>query len=148
MKKTLKYVLATATLVAGLGSLASCKGYEWVDDGKQYTYNTYTSVSPSNWNELTYQDNNDTQIMSYIGSSFFGYDFKFDSNGMIVPGEFTVTYEAATALEVGKFVLSTKCKCHCCRLAIGYKQIVAFYCCTLSVYTGKRHILYYTVCYL
>ena len=31
-----------------------------------YTYNDYTTVSPSNWNELTYQDNNDTQIMNYI----------------------------------------------------------------------------------
>ena len=33
-----------------------------------YTYNDYTAVSPSNWNELTYQDNNDTQIMSYMNS--------------------------------------------------------------------------------
>ena len=24
-----------------------------------YTYNTYLALSPSNWNELTYQDNND-----------------------------------------------------------------------------------------
>ena len=64
-----------------------------------YTYNTYLTLSPSNWNELTYQDNNDTNIMSYIGSSFFGYDFKFDANGEIVPGEFEVTYEAATKLE-------------------------------------------------
>ena len=38
---------------------------------KQAEYNTTTSVMPSNWNELTYADNNDTQIMSYIGSSFF-----------------------------------------------------------------------------
>ncbi len=63
-----------------------------------HTYNTYTSVSPSNWNELTYQDNNDTQIMSYIGSSFFSFDFKFDENGEILPGEFTVNYNAATSL--------------------------------------------------
>ena len=64
-----------------------------------YTYNTYLTLSPSNWNELTYQDNNDREIMSYIGSSFFGYDFKFDENGEILPGEFVVTYEAATNLE-------------------------------------------------
>ena len=64
-----------------------------------YTYNTYLALSPSNWNELTYQDNNDTEIMSYIGSSFFGYDFKFDENGEILPGEFVVTFNAATALE-------------------------------------------------
>lgn len=70
-----------------------------VEEDKTYTYNTYLSLSPSNWNELTYQDNNDTNIMSYIGSSFFGYDFKFDENGEIVPGEFVMKYEAATALE-------------------------------------------------
>ena len=44
---------------------------------KQAQYNTYTTTMPSNWNELTYADNNDTQIMSYIGSSFFDYDYKF-----------------------------------------------------------------------
>ncbi len=64
-----------------------------------YTYRTYTSVSPSNWNELTYQDNNDTQIMSYIGSSFYSYDFKFDADGKVIPGEFVMKYEAATKLE-------------------------------------------------
>ena len=68
-------------------------------DPKNYTYNTYTALSPSNWNELTYQDNNDTQIMSYIGSSFFGYDFKYDENGEIVPGDFVIKYNAATKLE-------------------------------------------------
>ena len=64
-----------------------------------YTFRDYTTVSPSNWNELTYQDNNDTQIMSYLGSSFYSYDFKFDENGKPVPGEFVMKYEAATKLE-------------------------------------------------
>ena len=71
----------------------------YVDDGKDYTYNTYTTLSPSNWNELTYQDNNDTQIMSYIGDSFFLYDFKYDAKGEILPGEFEMKYGAATKLE-------------------------------------------------
>ena len=66
---------------------------------KTYTYNTYTAVSPSNWNELTYQDNNDTQIMSYIGSAFFEFDFKFDAAGEIIPGDYEVEYAFATALE-------------------------------------------------
>ncbi|MBQ8414087.1 MAG: hypothetical protein IJX58_02450 [Clostridia bacterium] len=79
-----------------------------VDDGT-VTYNTYTSVMPSNWNELTYQDNNDTQIMGYIASSFFEYDYKFlgdkyNADGSInaeaiVPGAFTTHYSAATKLE-------------------------------------------------
>ena len=70
----------------------------WEDDGLNHTYNDYTTVSPSNWNELTYQDNNDTQIMGYIGSSFFSFDFAFDADGEIIPGEFTVRYNAATSL--------------------------------------------------
>lgn len=71
----------------------------WKEDGEDYSYHTYTTISPSNWNELTYQDNNDTQIMSYIGSSFFQFNYKFDENGEIVPGDFTVEYAAATKLE-------------------------------------------------
>ena len=47
---------------------------------KQAEYNTTTSVMPSNWNEFTYADNNDTQIMSYIGSAFFEYDYKFEDD--------------------------------------------------------------------
>ena len=66
---------------------------------KSYTYNNYLTISPSNWNELTYQDNNDTEVLGWIGSSFFTYDFKYDENGEIVPGEFDVKYSAATNLE-------------------------------------------------
>ena len=77
---------------------------------KQAQYNTTTSVMPSNWNEFTYADNNDTQIMSYIGSSFFEYDYKFEGDKKfnadgtinkagIVPGAYTTNYSAATKLE-------------------------------------------------
>ena len=76
---------------------------------KQAEYNTTTAVMPSNWNELNYADNNDTQIMSYIGSSFFTYDYKFEGGKFnadgsinkagIVPGGITTNYSAATKLE-------------------------------------------------
>ncbi len=79
---------------------------------KQGTYRSFTSVLPSNWNELTYQDNNDTQILSYIGSSFFEYDYNFDESkggkfnedgsintDAIVEGSFTTNFSAATKLE-------------------------------------------------
>ena len=77
---------------------------------KQAEYNTTTSVMPSNWNEFTYADNNDTQIMSYIGSAFFEYDYKFEDDAKynadgsvnkdaIVPGAYTTNYSAATKLE-------------------------------------------------
>ena len=83
--------------IFAITSLASCGGG---GEGKGvYTYHDYTMVSPSNWNELTYQDDNDTQIMSQIGSSFFSFDYKFDSDGKIIDNDFTVNYDAATKLE-------------------------------------------------
>ena len=94
MKTNKKLTLLAALLV--VTSLASCNG----DTVKGVcTYNTYTSVSPSNWNELTYQDSNDTQIMSYISGSFFSFDFKFDENDEIIPGQFVVNYDGAEKLE-------------------------------------------------
>ena len=95
-KKTMLRIATAALAVLMCLSVVACGKTPPADS---YTYRTYTSVSPSNWNELTYQDNNDTQIMSYIGSSFYSYDFKFDANGEIVPGEFVMKYEAATKLE-------------------------------------------------
>ena len=99
-KSTLAVLLAAVML---LGVVACSKPVEDTpvveEEDKNYTYNTYLTLSPSNWNELTYQDNNDTEIMSYIGSSFFSYDFKYDDKGEIIPGEFVVVYEAATKLE-------------------------------------------------
>ncbi len=77
---------------------------------KQAEYNTTTATMPSNWNELTYADNNDTQILNYINSSFFDYDYKFENDKKynedgsinkagIVPGAYTTNYSAATKLE-------------------------------------------------
>ena len=101
LKSVLALVLGTIT-VAGMSSFAAC-GKK--DDDKmtgvagRYTYSTYTSVSPSNWNELTYQDNNDTQIMNYLTSPLFEFDYKFDENGEIIPGDFEIEYSFATGLE-------------------------------------------------
>ncbi len=125
--KSTKIIALLLVVVMCFGMLASCNWFNKCDghvdannDGKcdkcgeaydngVVTYNTFTSVMPSNWNELTYQDNNDTQILGYIGSSFFEYDYmfeggKFNADGSInadgiVPGAFTVNYSAATKLE-------------------------------------------------
>ncbi len=98
MNKKIKALLALTTcLVMSSGFVVGCGDDD--DSGKTYTYNTYTSVSPSNWNELTYEDSNDTQIMSYLASPLFEFDFKFDANGEIIPGDFEVEYSFATALE-------------------------------------------------
>ena len=75
MNKKLTSMLALALcLIMVVGTFASCGPKVDPVVLKQAQYNTYTATMPSNWNELTYADNNDTQIMSYIGSSFFDYD--------------------------------------------------------------------------
>ena len=110
--KSTKILALVLVVVMSLGMLASC--WDKPDPVipatfKQAEYNTTTITMPSNWNELTYADNNDTQIMSYIGSSFFNYDYKFEGGKFnedgsinvdgIVPGAFTTNYSAATKLE-------------------------------------------------
>ena len=111
--KTLRSVLAMLLAVVMVLAIAGCKPADPQSNQvalKQAEYNTTTSVMPSNWNEFTYADNNDTQIMSYIGSSFFEYDYKFEGDKKfnadgsinkagIVPGAYTTNYSAATKLE-------------------------------------------------
>ena len=112
MNRKLRSILSMVLcLVLVVTSFAGCGSKKIKDaDLKQAEYNTTTSVMPSNWNEFTYADNNDTQIMSYIGSSFFEYDYKFEEDKKfnadgsinkagIVPGAYTTNYSAATKLE-------------------------------------------------
>ncbi len=112
MNKNLKSVLSVVLCLVLVAALfAGCKEEPVPQVSlKQAQYNTTTSVMPSNWNEFTYADNNDTQIMSYIGSSFFEYDYKFEGDKKfnadgsvnkagIVPGAYTTNYSAATKLE-------------------------------------------------
>ena len=114
MNKKLTSMLALALcLIMVVGVFAACQPKEpevIPATFKQAEYNTTTATMPSNWNEFTYADNNDTQIMSYIGSSFFEYDYKFaddkkyNADGSInkegiVAGAYTTNYSAATKLE-------------------------------------------------
>ena len=116
-KKTkLAAIVLSAVMVGSVGFIAACgdSGDGNIPDAnlKQGTYRTYTSVMPSNWNYLSYADNNDTQIMNYINSNFYEYDYMFDeskggkfnkdgtiNSDAIVSGAFDVKYSAATKLE-------------------------------------------------
>ena len=124
-KKLVAIVLAAVLVVAACGTTlgivlskkhgGESSGSEFVVPDanlKKGTSRTFTSVMPSNWNELTYQDNNDVQIMNYIKSSFFEYDYafegglegKYNSDGTInkdaiIDGGYTTNYSAATKLE-------------------------------------------------
>lgn len=130
MKKTVKKLIAVASTIAVLasvgGGLVACNHDpvsskpdprpSVVDaDGKlkTATYNTYSASMPSNWNELSYQDNTDTLILNYIVSSFFEFDYKFEESkggkftedGFVNKDAITdfgavdIKYSAATALE-------------------------------------------------
>jgi len=112
MNRNLKSVLSVVLCLVLVAALfAGCKEQPVPQVSlKQAEYNTTTSVMPSNWNEFTYADNNDTQIMNYIGSAFFEYDYKFEGDKKfnadgsvnkagIVPGAYTTNYSAATKLE-------------------------------------------------
>lgn len=107
MKKILALMLAALTATA---CLSGCKKDSVpVADSDKVTYNSMTSVMPGNWNELTYSDNNDRQIMSYISGSFFTYDYDFGGNkykadgtvnaDAIVAGSFLTEYDAVSKIE-------------------------------------------------
>lgn len=116
--------VGTATVTATSGSVsATCKvtvmdalptshNKTYEDDGKTYTSHSYMKNSPSNWNEMDYQMNDDTAILNYIQSSFFTYEYalKDEAAGRVTAdGKLNVdnldfdnvilTYDAATALE-------------------------------------------------
>lgn len=109
MNKTLKSVLSVVLcLVLGMSMLVTASAESAAP--KQAEYNTTITTMPSNWNEFTYTDNNDTNIINYITSSFWTYDYKFEDDKKfnedgsinkdgIVPGAFSVKYNAATKLE-------------------------------------------------
>ena len=123
MNKKFKSILTMVlSLVLVVVMLAGCKPKDPNDPDnpdnpnvtpatvKQADYNTTTATMPSNWNALTYADNNDVQIMSYITGSFFAYDYKFEGDkkynadgtvnkDAIVAGAYTTNYDAATKLE-------------------------------------------------
>lgn len=120
LKKAVVAALAVALCATSVITLAACNKTPTdsieltrptAEDENKVTYNTFTTVMPSNWNIMTYQDNNDSQIMDYIYSSFFEYDYKFDSAkggkfkdgkvnaAAIIKDDFDVKFSAATNLE-------------------------------------------------
>lgn len=108
---------ATITATNATGAKATCEvtvipaNATYADDGKHYTYNSSAKNTPSNWNEMDYQSNDDSNVIVFIASSFFGYDYalKDPSQKRVVDGKLNmdnidlehhiVTYEAATNLE-------------------------------------------------
>lgn len=73
-------------------------GTGW-EDPKMYTMREYTAQMPSQWCTILSSDNVNNTMESYFTSAFYEFNYKFDANGKIVPGAYTVEYSAATKLE-------------------------------------------------
>lgn len=69
------------------------------EDSRQYTLREYTSQLPGQWCTILSSDVVNNDMEAYFTSSFYEFNYKFDADGKIVPGAFTVEYSAATKLE-------------------------------------------------
>lgn len=110
-KKLLMLIAMVLVVVLCASVLTACKkdkgnddenvtkpGTGW-EDPKMYTMREYTSQMPSQWCTILSSDNVNNEMESYFTSAFYGFNYKFDANGKIVPGAYTVEYSAATKLE-------------------------------------------------
>lgn len=110
-KKLLMLIAMVLVVVLCASVLTACKkdkgngggnvtkpGTGW-EDPKMYTMREYTAQMPSQWCTILTSDNVNNAMESYFMSSFYEFNYKFDANGKIVPGAYTVEYSASTKLE-------------------------------------------------
>lgn len=110
-KKLLMLIAMVLVVVLCASVLTACKkdkgngdgnvtkpGTGW-EDAKMYTMREYTAQMPSQWCTILSSDNVNNTMESYFTSAFYEFNYKFDANGKIVPGAYTVEYSAATKLE-------------------------------------------------
>lgn len=110
-KKLLMLIAMVLVVVLCASVLTACKkdkgngdgnvtkpGTGW-EDPKMYTMREYTSQMPSQWCTILSSDNVNKTMESYFTSAFYEFNYKFDANGKIVPGAYTVEYSASTKLE-------------------------------------------------
>lgn len=110
-KKLLMLIAMVLVVVLCASVLTACKkdkgngdgnvtkpGTGW-EDPKMYTMREYTAQMPSQWCTILSSDNVNNSMESYFTSAFYEFNYKFDADGKIVPGAYTVEYSAATKLE-------------------------------------------------
>lgn len=113
-KRIIAIMAMIMVLVLCLGVLSACKKDKGKDnkpyditkrastgweDSRQYTLREYTSQMPGQWCTILSSDAVNNDMESYMTSAFYEFNYKFDADGKIVPGAFTVEYSAATKLE-------------------------------------------------
>ena len=54
------------------------------------TYKTYAASFATQWNVLDYETADQGDMFSYSSSGFYEFDYKFDENGDVVDGQFTI----------------------------------------------------------
>ena len=69
------------------------------EDSRQYTLREYTAQLPGQWCTILSSDAVNNDMESYMTSAFYEFNYKFDADGKIVPGAYTVEYSASTKLE-------------------------------------------------
>lgn len=110
-KKLLMLIAMVLVVVLCASVLTACKkdkgngdgnvtksGTGW-EDAKMYTMREYTAQMPSQWCSILSSDGVNNDMESYFMSAFYEFNYKFDADGKIVPGAYTVEYSAATKLE-------------------------------------------------
>lgn len=110
-KKLLMLIAMVLVVVLCASVLTACKkdkgngdgnvtkpGTGW-EDAKMYTMREYTAQMPSQWCTILSSDNVNNSMESYFTSAFYEFNYKFDADGKIVPGAYTVEYSASTKLE-------------------------------------------------
>lgn len=110
-KKLLMLIAMVLVVVLCASVLTACKkdkgngggnvtkpGTGW-EDAKMYTMREYTAQMPSQWCTILTSDNVNNTMESYFTSAFYEFNYKFDADGKIVPGAYTVEYSASTKLE-------------------------------------------------
>lgn len=110
-KKLLMLIAMVLVVVLCASVLTACKKDKGNDDGnvtkpgtgwedaKMYTMREYTAQMPSQWCTILTSDNVNNAMESYFTSAFYEFNYKFDADGKIVPGAYTVEYSASTKLE-------------------------------------------------
>ena len=120
MKKRWKKLAALAVTTVMASTIAigftACDDPNDNDDSgnsiKQGTYRTYATGLPANWNELSYESDDDSTMIGFLTSSLIEWDYQFDESkggkfnedgtvnaDAIVADTVDTTYSAATKLE-------------------------------------------------
>lgn len=110
-KKLLMLIAMVLVVVLCASVLTACKkdkgngdgnvtkpGTGW-EDAKMYTMREYTAQMPSQWCTILSSDAVNNDMEAYFTSAFYEFNYKFDADGKIVPGAYTVEYSASTKLE-------------------------------------------------